>query len=573
MKTRIYFLDNLRTVMIFLVVLLHAGIVYEPILENVWIVSDPVKNNSIVLIGMYLDIFVMFIMFFISGYFISQSLKGKSAWEFILSKFKRIMVPFIVAVFTLIPIFKVIFLYSRGLPQQEWYTYFHLFQRVGSDMHFFADNPTQSWLWFLPVLFIFQVAYLVLSRTGMLSFRIKIQHGVILTFVLGLVYCMTISELGLSGWFDNILLHFQRERLLVYFMIFLLGSLCSKEKVFDKTLDKKVYLASNIVLPIALTIFTVAGINLFYNIIEPGRNYFFISSMADRTFYYASLLLSMFSFLHIFIYSFKKWFDKGGALINEMSRNSYAVYIIHVIMIGILALGLLNVSLPAYPKFILVTILTFVLSNLLISSYKRVFGNFFSSNWISAATVAVSVVLSVVVYAQNESPEEVLAEEAIMNQDITAPSVSLHMAIIQGDNDAVRQHLKAGTDINLKEPTVGSTPLITASLFGNTEAAIILIDAGADINYQNNDGSTALHTAAFFCNTDIVMYLLDHGADINIRNKSGSTALESVQAPFELVEGIYDFFKNTLGPLGLELDYESIKATRPKISEIISNSH
>ena len=44
MKTRINFLDNLRTFLIFLVIVLHAGIVYEPILEEVWIVSDPVKQ-------------------------------------------------------------------------------------------------------------------------------------------------------------------------------------------------------------------------------------------------------------------------------------------------------------------------------------------------------------------------------------------------------------------------------------------------------------------------------------------------------------------------------------------------
>ena len=65
MKNRIYFLDNLRTTLIFLVVLLHSGLVYEAVLENAWIVVDPVKTNSIGLIRMYLDLFVMFIIFFI----------------------------------------------------------------------------------------------------------------------------------------------------------------------------------------------------------------------------------------------------------------------------------------------------------------------------------------------------------------------------------------------------------------------------------------------------------------------------------------------------------------------------
>ncbi|MCB9277255.1 MAG: hypothetical protein H6564_24695 [Lewinellaceae bacterium] len=39
MKERIYFLGHLRTLAIFLVVVVHAGIVYEPVLENSWIVS------------------------------------------------------------------------------------------------------------------------------------------------------------------------------------------------------------------------------------------------------------------------------------------------------------------------------------------------------------------------------------------------------------------------------------------------------------------------------------------------------------------------------------------------------
>ena len=45
MKMRIYFLDNLRTFMILLVILLHAGIVYETVLEANWLVIDPIKSN------------------------------------------------------------------------------------------------------------------------------------------------------------------------------------------------------------------------------------------------------------------------------------------------------------------------------------------------------------------------------------------------------------------------------------------------------------------------------------------------------------------------------------------------
>jgi hypothetical protein len=62
---------------------------------------------------------------------------------------------------------------------------------------------------------------------------------------------------------------------------------------------------------------------------------------------------------------------------------------------------------------------------------------------------------------------------------------------------------------------------------------------------------------------------LDRGADKNARNNAGATALESVAGPFDAVKGTYDFLQSVLGPRGLELDYEQIKATRPKIAEML----
>lgn len=43
----------------------------------------------------------------------------------------------------------------------------------------------------------------------------------------------------------------------------------------------------------------------------------------------------------------------------------------------------------------------------------------------------------------------------------------------------------------------------------------------------------------------------------------------SVSVPFEVVKGVYDYFGTTLSPLGLKLDYEQIKKTRPKIAEML----
>lgn len=371
MKTRINFLDNLRTFMIFLVVLLHAGIVYEPILEYVWIVSDPDKLGSIGLVRMYLDLFVMFTLFFISGYFIPASLKKYTAWQYIKSKFRRIMLPWIIAVLTLVPLYKVIFLYSRGLPQQEWYSYFHIFFREGGHPGYYADNPTQGWLWFLPVLFMFQIAYLAMARAGLLKFKISLKTGVILTVVIGLVFSLLIHNMGLTGWYHSPILHFQRERLLVYFMVFLLGSLCYKLRVFDSSAgSKKWYLISNVVLSVSLAIFTAVALNLFFNLIEPGRNYFFVSETVDRIAYYTTMITSMLNFLHIFIHTFRSYFNKSNCVMEQLSRNSYGVYIIHMVVIGIIALPMLSFSWPPVVKYLSLTILTFIVSNLMVASFR-----------------------------------------------------------------------------------------------------------------------------------------------------------------------------------------------------------
>jgi CubicO group peptidase (beta-lactamase class C family) len=156
----------------------------------------------------------------------------------------------------------------------------------------------------------------------------------------------------------------------------------------------------------------------------------------------------------------------------------------------------------------------------------------------------------------------------VCGQENPTPSVSLHLAALQGNIEAVRQHIEAGSDLDEKDAW-GSTPLIIAATFGRTEVAAALIDAGADLDLTNNDGAPALHAAAFLCRTEIVKALLDHGANKHLRNNFGNTALESVSAPFDDVKAVYDSFAQALGPLGLKLDYERIKKTRPKIAEML----
>lgn len=152
---------------------------------------------------------------------------------------------------------------------------------------------------------------------------------------------------------------------------------------------------------------------------------------------------------------------------------------------------------------------------------------------------------------------------------VKPPKIDIHTAVISGDMAALKQHIVAGSNINEKDAFGGSSPLISAAVFGKIEAAKILIDAGADLDFQNNDGSTALHSSAFFCWTELVEVLIEKGADKSIKNKYGVTAYESVVPPFADVKNIYEMMKPMLSPMGLNLDFDYIEKTRPLIAELL----
>jgi len=154
------------------------------------------------------------------------------------------------------------------------------------------------------------------------------------------------------------------------------------------------------------------------------------------------------------------------------------------------------------------------------------------------------------------------------------PDVDIFKAAGDGDLKALKQHIEAGTDLDQRFlDDQQSTPLMIAALFGRTEAAKALIEAGAKLNLKNKDGSTALMNAAFFCHPEIVQALLDKGADKNITNNTGSTALQAVTVPLPLVQLIYSGVNETVfKPAGMPLDMERIKATRPQIAQMLGGN-
>ena len=357
---RIYWLDNLRTFMIFLVVLCHAGWVYESsgLGALFWIVDDPSINNLSGILNLITDIFAMPTIFFISGFFTPLSMKNKKVWVFLKSKFRRLIIPWIIAVLTLIPLYKIIFLYSRNLPQESWTTYFHWSNGIWG----------QNWLWFLPVLFLFNLLYLPFSKVKIRFPNIPLKSVVVGTFIVGFAYSLSMDIFGLQGWTKIGLLDFQNERLLIYFMAFLMGALCFRLKVFNaKPGSKMLYIIVNATNWIPITVYIFFLLHPWF---KPGH--YIVSELVHRLILWLSFQLSLLCLVYMMIETFRRHLDKPGKFRNELNKNAYGVYIIHVIVMGIFALIMLHIAIPSLLKYFVLTVSTYAACNLAIYSYRKV---------------------------------------------------------------------------------------------------------------------------------------------------------------------------------------------------------
>ena len=356
---RIYWMDNLRTIIIFLVVLYHVGGVYESagLWKSFWIVSDSDTLSWVGIVGIAFDIFIMPTMFFISGYLTPPSLKNKTTWGFLKRKFRRLIVPWAVAVLTLIPLYKVIFLYSRGLPQEAWTTYFHFSE---------GNISSQNWLWFLPLLFVFNLLYLLVQKANINVSNISRKWAVLVVFLISFAYSFGIGwVVEFRSWTHSALLDFENERVLIYFLTFLLGVLFFEQNAFaEKPKSKLVYNIANGVAWIPVTGHIFVRIYPFF--FPEG----FAVTPLYRLLWWLSFDLALVSMMVVMIESFWRYFDKTGRIWAELNRNSYGVYIIHVALIGIFGTLLLHTNLPALAKYPLLLVSTYVGSNLLVSAYR-----------------------------------------------------------------------------------------------------------------------------------------------------------------------------------------------------------
>ena len=107
-------------------------------------------------------------------------------------------------------------------------------------------------------------------------------------------------------------------------------------------------------------------VNLFLN---PGN--YIISRTVDLILVWSGFHLSLLGLLYLLVNTFRNYLNRTGRIANALSQYSYGVYIIHFVVMGGLALILLNTTIPSNAKYAILALSTFAASNLAMFFYKE----------------------------------------------------------------------------------------------------------------------------------------------------------------------------------------------------------
>jgi glucans biosynthesis protein C len=378
MKERESWIDYLRSFIILTVVMHHAFLAYTTFAhfnKDAYILSSHPMVDAQRWIGFdvvvyFNDIFFMSLMFLISGFFVVTSLKRKGSRPFINDRFRRLFIPFILGV-TVIAL-------AAYYPS---YIYSHEDRNI---LKFMADFFTvEAWppgpAWFLWVLFLFNLIFVwifprinaLLDRAGkyLLSLInrpfLLIAGWFVVTWIL---YVPMRLLFGPDGWASLGPFDFQISRFFLYFGYFIMGTIVGTTPLEKGLLSYQSPIMRRWPLFIVLSLSAFCILLLIDSplkqLVQTGSISGFSSKLIYCSVFVASCIFSCVAYLT----TAKAIFRRKSAFWDLITTNAFTIYLIHYVFIIWGQYILLDIVLPVFIKFLIVTLCSLSLS-LLISHY------------------------------------------------------------------------------------------------------------------------------------------------------------------------------------------------------------
>ncbi|MBS1660296.1 MAG: acyltransferase [Bacteroidetes bacterium] len=324
-------IDHLRSTITVLVVAHHSSLAYttfakfdsQAYIRSTHPIVDTHRWKGLDIFENFNDVFFMFLMFFISGLFMQRSIAAKGVPKFLKDRTYRLLLPFLFGG-TLLMLIAYFPAYYTATHDTSLKNYIKDFFTVEA----WPVGPP----WFIAVLFAFNLLYTLfhkLIKPTNLNHPFKFFGLLfILTWIL---YVPIADKIGAGTWTGWGPFDFQLSRILTYFGYFLLGALAQDG---PQSNHWKTWVVLALACYTALTIYP------------------FTTWMSYYTVYVASCTLSCVAFLT----AFKAKANIPSKTWTSLSRNAYRIYLLHYPFVTWTQFLLLNTTLPAMLKFLIVFI-------------------------------------------------------------------------------------------------------------------------------------------------------------------------------------------------------------------------
>lgn len=324
--TRLTYLDNLRSFVIFLVICLHTAVTYSGMGSWYYIEKSQLKVNPLVylvfgIFQSFTQAWFMGVLFFISAVFVAKSLDKKGMARFIKERFFRLGIPLLFYIFVVSPFIYFVVLSSETVSWEYIKT---------SYIGYFSDisNLRSSGpLWFVGALLIFSTIYAVIRY--FIPVKEKAKNNIFETInLLKIILLIAGIAFIIRIWFPigTAIFNFQLGYFSSYIVLFILGIIVGERNLINEVSEKKNIKLLLTGLCIGLPIWFI--VMIFSNVFEGGTA--FNGGLNWKSGAYAVWeSLTAISFSFGFISFFKKYLNNANKISRILSENSFGVYVFH----------------------------------------------------------------------------------------------------------------------------------------------------------------------------------------------------------------------------------------------------
>lgn len=354
-KTRLYFMDNLRWVMIVLVVSMHAAVTYSHI-GSWYFMEDPKPGIGVMAVfatyQIFLQAFFMGLLFLIAGYFVPTAYDRKGILGFVRDRWIRLGVPSLFFMLVVQPITVYWLLQRFADPTRPSISHAYL-PYVTSGRFLSGSGP----MWFAVALLIFSVVYAFIRRLSSRVPQNDLETALPSNFqVLGLALVI-----GLCSFLVRIvqpmgtnILNMQLCFFSQYIVLFCIG-ICARRRNWLLRLP---YGFGMRWLILALRIGGLTWLALMIallathseNKLGGGLTWQSAAFSFWESFFCVGVCLGL-------IVIFREKFNHQNRLQRYLSDNSFAVYLFHTPLLIAITLAMRGFEAPKLVKFAVATIL------------------------------------------------------------------------------------------------------------------------------------------------------------------------------------------------------------------------